>query len=121
MDQDQVLLQSFSLTESIRMNTNDGLVPEQEQQDDSIPDTQPESNQGTSEPRDENPPLAHIESRMKQLHNRRFLLLKMQRFKKKPEDSGDRTTEESESINQSTQISTSLVIPNVCSRFIVFN
>ncbi|XP_078135898.1 uncharacterized protein LOC144536563 [Sander vitreus] len=93
MDQDQVLPQSFSLTESIQMNTNDGLDPEQEQQDDSVPDTQPEFNQGTPKPRGEIPPLAHIESRMKQLHNRRFLLLKMQRFKKR-EDSGDRTTEE---------------------------
>ncbi|TDG98202.1 hypothetical protein EPR50_G00216610 [Perca flavescens] len=31
---------------------------------------------------------------MKQLQNRRFLLLKMQRFKKKPEDNGVGTTEE---------------------------
>ncbi|KAF1374137.1 hypothetical protein PFLUV_G00246430 [Perca fluviatilis] len=158
MDQDQVLPQSFRLTESIRMNTNDDLDPEQEQQDDSVPDiqpesnqgtleprdklplldpeqeqqddsvpdiqpesnqgtleprdklplldpeqkqqddsvpdTQPKSNQGTSEPRDKLPPLAYIESRMKQLHNRRFLLLKMQRFKKKPEENGVGTTEE---------------------------
>ncbi|XP_032357439.1 uncharacterized protein LOC116670848 [Etheostoma spectabile] len=90
MDQDQ----SFRLTESIQMNTHDGLDPGQEQQDDSGPDAKPKSNQGTSEPRDKLPPLAYIESRMKQLHNRRFLLLQMQHFKKKSEDNGIRTAEE---------------------------
>lgn len=96
MNQDQVILQSFTRTKSTGMNTGIGLDPEQEQKDVS----EPESNQGTLEPMNRPPQQAHIEFRIKQLHNRHFLLLKMQRFKKKAEESGVRISEERESIIQ---------------------
>lgn len=97
-DQDTVILQSFRTTQSVELDADISLDPEQEQQDDSEPDTQPESNQGTPEPSTGPPPQALIEFRMQQLHNRRFLLLKMQQFRKKAEDSSDGTTEERESV-----------------------
>ncbi|XP_074476736.1 uncharacterized protein LOC141758868 isoform X2 [Sebastes fasciatus] len=66
------------------MNTGVSLYPEQEQRDDSEPGTQDESNWETPEQK----------FRIQQLHNRRFLLLKMKHFKKKAEDNGVWTTEE---------------------------
>lgn len=97
-DPGMVVLQSFRPTKSLRMNTGDSLDPEQEQQDNSEPDTQPESNQGTPEPRNSPPPPAFIEFRIQQLHNRRLLLLKMRHLRKTAEDNGGGTTEESESL-----------------------
>ncbi|KAK9530663.1 hypothetical protein VZT92_012151 [Zoarces viviparus] len=93
-------LQSFGI------NTGAGPEPTQEQQDDSEPDSWSKSKHGTPEPWNGPPPQTDIEFRIAELHNRRFLLLKMQRFRKRTEDNGVGTTEESESMNLSTQIST---------------
>lgn len=92
-----VLLQSFWPTQSMKLTT--GQDPEQEQQDDSGPDIQPGSNQGTPEPENAPPQKDPIEFRMQQLQNRRFFLLKMHHFRKKTaEDDSDRITVESESL-----------------------
>lgn len=93
-----VHLQSVRRIERLRTNTDDSLGPEEEQQDNSEPDTQPQSNQGTPEPRNRPPMQAFIESRIQQLHNRCFLLLKMQHLRKTSEDNSGGTTEESESL-----------------------
>jgi len=55
----------------------------------------PETRSGPPRP----PPRADMEFRIKELHNRHFLLLKMQRFRKKVEENG--TAEGSESGNRS--------------------
>lgn len=94
-DDDIMLPQS----QDVGLNREVSLEPEQEQQDESEPDTQPESNQGTPEPTNSPPSHTAIEFRIQQLQNRRFLLLKMQQFRTKAENSSGKTTEESESVS----------------------
>lgn len=89
-DDDIMLPQS----QDVGLNREVSLEPEQEQQDESEPDTQPESNQGTPEPTNSPPSHTAIEFRIQQLQNRRFLLLKMQQFRTKAENSSGKTTEE---------------------------
>ncbi|XP_034073051.1 uncharacterized protein LOC117546798 [Gymnodraco acuticeps] len=74
MNQDQVILQTFSQTPSIGKNTSVTLMPQQEQQQDFEHGFQPGDHESQK---------AFIEFRIKQLHNRRFMLLEMQRFRKK--------------------------------------
>lgn len=85
-----MFLQSLSSAQSVGLNAA--------QRDDSEPDTQPASKQGTPEPRSGAQLQALIEFRIKQLLNRRFLLLRMQSFRNKAEENRGRTTEESESL-----------------------
>ncbi|XP_078019806.1 uncharacterized protein LOC144459470 [Epinephelus lanceolatus] len=92
MSQGEVHPLSYRQTQSIELNTGVGLDQEQEQHY-SEPYTQPEFNQWTFEP-GSGPPVQAIEFRIKQLHNRRVLLLKMQRLGKKAGDSGVESTEE---------------------------
>ncbi|XP_044033425.1 uncharacterized protein LOC122867136 isoform X2 [Siniperca chuatsi] len=88
-------MSAFRRMQSVGLNTGVSLDPEQElQQDNSEPDTQPESDQGTPQPMNSPPPQALIEIRIQQLQNRRFLLLKMLHIRKKAEDNSRRTTEE---------------------------
>ncbi|KAI4798032.1 hypothetical protein KUCAC02_024691 [Chaenocephalus aceratus] len=70
MNQDQVISQ----TPSIGTNTSVTLMPQQEQQQDFEHGFQPGDHESQK---------AFIEFRIKQLHNRRFMLLEMQRFRKK--------------------------------------
>lgn len=91
-----VLPLSFWPTQSMKLTT--GQDPEQEQQDDSGPDIQPGSNQGTPEPENGLQQKDPIEFRIQHLQNRRFLLLKMQHFTQRAEDNSDRITVESESL-----------------------
>ncbi|KAL3051162.1 hypothetical protein OYC64_001435 [Pagothenia borchgrevinki] len=83
MNQDQVILLSFSQTLSIGKNTRVTLMPQQEQQQDFEHGIKPGNHKSLK---------ALIEFRIKQLHNRRFMLLEMQRFRKK--DDGVSTTGE---------------------------
>ncbi|XP_033975725.1 uncharacterized protein LOC117473884 isoform X2 [Trematomus bernacchii] len=83
MNQDQVILRSFSQTPSIGKNTRVTLMPQQEQQQDFEHGIKPGNHESLK---------AFIEFRIKQLHNRRFMLLEMQRFRKK--DDGVSTTGE---------------------------
>ncbi|XP_051272871.1 uncharacterized protein LOC127372957 [Dicentrarchus labrax] len=82
--------------QDVGLNTDGSLNPEQEQeqQDDSEPDTQPKSNQEIPEPRKGPPSQVFIESRILQLHNRRLILLEQQHFIKREEDNMGGTTEE---------------------------
>ncbi|KAK1881756.1 Protein FPV127 [Dissostichus eleginoides] len=82
MNQDQVILRSVSQTPCIGTNTGVTLMPQQEQQQDFEHGFQP-GNESQK---------AFSEFRIKQLHNRRFMLLEMQRFRKK--DDGVSTTGE---------------------------
>lgn len=89
MDQSQEFVPAYEQTRITGMNTGFSLHTELEQQGD------PEPYQGwTLEPCNGPPSQATIEFRIKQLHNRRFFLLKMQHFRKREEDDGVRTTEE---------------------------
>ncbi|KAM7381974.1 hypothetical protein PAMA_012709 [Pampus argenteus] len=89
-DQDLQLLRYIRQTQSIGNDAAVSSEPQQEQKS----NTQPEpTNQDTPEPRHGPPNLALIEVRIQQLHNRRLLLLETQRFGKKEEDNGGRTTE----------------------------
>lgn len=101
-DESMVSLRSFRPRQSVGLDAAVSLDPEQEQEGDSEPDTQPGSNQETPEQvveRNGPPPRALLEFRIQQLHNRRFLLLKMQHFRNKTEDSNGGTKEESESVS----------------------
>lgn len=95
-DQDLLLLQSVRRTQGTGNDAAVSSVAEQEEKEKSEPNTQPESNQETLEPRSRPPSLALIEFRIQQLQNRRLILMKMQHLKKKTEDNSGRTTEESE-------------------------
>ncbi|KAM7371079.1 hypothetical protein PAMP_010575 [Pampus punctatissimus] len=89
-DQDLLLLRYVRQKQSIGNDTAVSSQPQQEQKS----NNQFESNQDTLEPKYGPPTLALIEVRIQQLNNRRFLLLKTQRFRKKEEDNSGRTTEE---------------------------
>lgn len=100
-DRNLLLLQSLRRTPSEGSNTDVNPEPEQEQQDESEPDTQPKSNQETpetQEPRSDPPTLALIEFRIQKLHNRQLILQKAQEVRKKAADSSGETTDESESV-----------------------
>ncbi|XP_070708379.1 uncharacterized protein [Pempheris klunzingeri] len=71
---------------SLEVNTGISSDPQQKQGVDYEPDTQTKTIQGTPEPGKGPPPRTPIEFRIQQLHNRRFLLLKMQHLRKKAED-----------------------------------
>ncbi|XP_022598093.1 uncharacterized protein LOC111219662 [Seriola dumerili] len=90
-DQDEGLVQSFSQTQTVTSNTGVSSKEQQKQLDES--EHQPKSNQETPQPKKDPPPLALIKFRIQQLHNRRFLLLKMQHFRKKQGDNSSGTTE----------------------------
>ncbi|XP_029312606.1 cell death-inducing p53-target protein 1 [Cottoperca gobio] len=90
MHQGQLLIESLMQSQMIRMSVS--LDSEQEQQDDFEPETQPESDQVTPGTGTE-PPQSLIELRIMQVHNRRDILLEMQRIRKKAGDGGVCTTE----------------------------
>ncbi|KAM8836928.1 uncharacterized protein AB9W97_002366 [Spinachia spinachia] len=78
--------------QSSGIHTGVAVGPIHAQQVDPEPQTQSESNQGTSGPSDGPQPLNDMEFRIKELHNRRFFLMEMQRFMKKTEGNSGRTT-----------------------------
>ncbi|XP_071319781.1 uncharacterized protein [Trachinotus anak] len=86
--QDEGPDQSFSGTQTVTLNTRVRSDPQQDESE-----HEPESNQGTPEPKSP-PPLELIKFRVQQLRNRRFVLLKMQHFKKKAGDGSSGHTEE---------------------------
>ncbi|AWP17394.1 putative lipopolysaccharide-induced tumor necrosis factor-alpha factor -like [Scophthalmus maximus] len=75
-DQDMELRQSSSQASRVTLNTGDYSEPQQEHE------PEPESNQETPEPT-RPPRLELLEFRTEQLHNRRFLLLRMEHMRKK--------------------------------------
>ena len=88
-DQNSLLLESVSQSQTTDNDTAVSSEPEQEQKDGTEPNSQAESNQETTEPSSRVSPLALIEFRIEQLLNRRFILLKMQCLLKKTEDNSD--------------------------------
>ncbi|GAA6219931.1 lipopolysaccharide-induced tumor necrosis factor-alpha factor [Lates japonicus] len=81
-DQDVVLLQSFTRRQTATSYTCDSSEPQQEQHDES----EPEFNQEAPQQKKDATPLTLIKFRIQQLQNRRFLLLRMQHFKKRAEN-----------------------------------
>ncbi|XP_050922363.1 uncharacterized protein LOC108889139 [Lates calcarifer] len=82
-DQD-VVLQLFTRRQTATSYTCDSSEPQQEQHNESEPE--PEFNQEAPQQKKDTTPLALMKFRIQQLQNRRFLLLRMQHFKKKAEN-----------------------------------
>lgn len=86
-DQDMELRQSSSQASRVTLNTGDYSEPQQEHE------PEPESNQETPEPT-RPPRLELLEFRTEQLHNRRFLLLRMEHMRKKAGNNCDGSIKE---------------------------
>lgn len=95
-DRETLLLQSLRKVQSTRTLSNVCSEPEEEKKDESEPNSKPEYNQNTTEPKCNPSSLALIEFRIEQLYNRHLLLMKTQPLVKKSEDKSGKTTEESE-------------------------